>query len=85
MLIIGKNHRKAWAFRTFNILQRKKIDDYKRIYNVNALHLRIDYANGYIEEKNGNKCLIFDSVDVNNKLLKNTIISGIELEIRSKK
>ena len=85
MLIIGKNHRKAWAFRTLNILQRKKIDDYKRIYSVNPLHLRIDYANGYIEEKNGNKCLIFDSVDVNNKLLKNTIITGIELEIRSKK
>ena len=73
------------AFRTLNTLQRKKIDDYKRIYSVSPLHLRIDHANGYIEEKNGNKCLIFDSVHVNKELLKNTIISGMILEIRSKK
>ena len=82
---MAKNHRKALAFRTLNTLQRKEIDDYKRIYSVNPLHLRIDHANGYIEEKNGNKCLIFDSVHVNKELLKNTIISGMILEIRSKK
>ena len=53
--------------------------------------MRINYASGYIEEKNGNKYLIFDSVDENKELLKKcadvwdwiknkikTIISGKE-------
>ena len=48
----------------------KKIDDYESIYSVNPLYLRIDHASGYIEEKNGNKYLIFDSVDENKELLK---------------
>ena len=38
----------------------KKIDDYESIYSVNPLYLRINHASGYIEEKNGNKYLIFD-------------------------
>ena len=50
----------------------KKIDDYESIYSVNPLYLRINHASGYIEEKNGNKYLIFDSVDENKELLKNT-------------
>ena len=41
----------------------KKIDDYESIYSVNPLYLRINHASGYIEEKNGNKYLILDSVD----------------------
>ena len=45
----------------------KKIDDYKSIYNVNPLYLRINHASGYIEEKNENKYLIFDSVDETKK------------------
>ena len=32
--------------------------------------MRIDHANGYIEEKNGNKYLLFDSADENKELLK---------------
>ena len=32
--------------------------------------MRINYANGYIEEKNGNKYLIFYSVDENKEVLK---------------
>ena len=48
----------------------KKIDDYESIYSVNPLYLRIDHANGYFEEKNGNKYLIFDSIDENKQLLK---------------
>ena len=34
------------------------------------MYLRIDHASGYIEEKNGNKYLIFDSVDENKEVLK---------------
>ena len=38
----------------------KKIDDYENIYSINPLYLRLNHASGYIEEKNGNKYLIFD-------------------------
>ena len=46
----------------------KKIDDYES--SVNPLYLRINHASGYIEEKNGNEYLIFDSVDENKEVLK---------------
>ena len=48
----------------------KKIDDYENIYSFNPLNLLINRAKGYIEEKNGNKYLIFHSTDENKKLLK---------------
>ena len=48
----------------------KKIHDDQNIYSVNPLYLRINHASGYIEEKNGNKYLIFDSVDENKEVLK---------------
>ena len=48
----------------------KKIDDYENIYGVNPLYLRVNHASGYIEEKNENKYLIFDSTDENKELLK---------------
>ena len=34
------------------------------------MYLLIDHASGYIEEKNGNKYLIFDTTDENKELLK---------------
>ena len=37
---------------------------------MNLLHLRINQASGYIEEKSGNKYLIFDFVDENKEVLK---------------
>ena len=33
------------------------------------MYLLVNYASGYIEEKNGNKYLIFDSTDENKELL----------------
>ena len=48
----------------------KKIDDYESIYSVNPLYLRINHASRYIEAKNENKYLIFDSVDENKEVLK---------------
>ena len=48
----------------------KKIDDYESTYSVNLLYLRIGYTSGYTEEKNGNKYLIFDSVDESKGVLK---------------
>ena len=54
----------------------KNIDDQGSIYSVNPLYLRINQASGYIEEKNGNKYLIFDSIDENKEVLKNTETLG---------
>ena len=48
----------------------KKNNDYESIYSVNPLYLRVNHANGYIEENNGNKYLIFDTIDENKELEK---------------
>ena len=37
---------------------------------MNSLNLRINQASGYIEEKNGNRYLIFDFVDENKEVFK---------------
>ena len=57
----------------------KKIADCENIYSVNPLYLIIAHADGYIEEKGVNKCLVFDSTDENKELLKkyNNVFNGI--------
>ena len=62
----------------------KKIDDCENIYSVNPLYLLVNHASGYIEEKNGNKYLIFDSVDENKEVLKNMQMFGMEIKAKSK-
>ena len=47
--------------------------------------MRVDHVNGYIEEKEVNKYLVFDSADENKELLKNTMMFLMELETKSKK
>ena len=50
--------------------QLKKIDDYENIHSVDSLYLLVNHTSGYIEEKNGNKYLIFNySVNENKWLL----------------
>ena len=63
----------------------KKIDDCESIYSVNPLYLRIGHASGYIEEKNGNKYFIFNSVDENNEVLKKyaDVWDGIKNKIKA--
>ena len=63
----------------------KKIDDYESIYSVNPLYLRINHANGYIEEKNGSKYLIFASVDENKEVLKTyaDVWDGVKNKIKA--
>ena len=58
----------------------KKIDDCENIYSVNPLYLLVNHASGYIEEKNGNKYLIFDSVNEKKEVLK--IWEGIKNKIK---
>ena len=54
----------------------KKIDDYESIYSVNLLYLSVNHASGYIEEKNGNKCFIFDPADEKKEVLKSIQMFG---------
>ena len=63
----------------------KKIDDCENIYSVNPLYLLVNHASGYIKEKNGNKYLIFDSVDENKKVLKKyaDVWDGIKNKIKT--
>ena len=52
---------------------------------MNPLYLDIARASGYIEEKNGNKYLIFDSVDENKEVLKKyeEVWNGIKNKIKA--
>ena len=67
----------------------KKVGDYKNIYSVNPLCLRINHVHRYIEEVGVNKYLIFDSMDLhsideNKELLKkyNDVFNGIMDKIK---
>ena len=46
-----------------------KDSDHVKLNSVNTLYLIIGEVDGYIEENNGNKCLIFASTDKNKKFL----------------
>ena len=52
------------------------------INSVNPLYLGITHANGYIEENDMNKYLVFNSTDENKELLKN--YNDVFNEIRDK-
>ena len=70
LLKIDKKHYKGINIYYIGYITIKKIDDCENIYSVNPLYLLVNHASGYIEEKNGNKYLIFDSVDENKAVLK---------------
>ena len=55
----------------FNIgyVTKKKIGDCMNINSANLLYLSITLVNGYIEQKDSNKYLVFDSTDENKELL----------------
>ena len=70
-LKIDKNYHKGIDIYYIGYITIKKIDDCENIHSVNPLYLLVNHASGYIEEKNGNKYLIFDdSVNKNKELLK---------------
>ena len=66
-------------------ITKKKIDECNNVHSVNPLYLRVDHASGYIEEKNGNKYLVFGSTDENKELIEKYNDFGIELTIKSKR
>ena len=82
MLKIDKKSYKNTDIYYIGYITIKRIDDYESIYSVNPLYLRINHASGYIEEKNGNKYLTFDSVDENKEVLKNKQMFGRELKTK---
>ena len=63
LLKIEKKSHKNIGIYNIGYITIKKIDDCEKIYSVNPLYLFISHANGYIEEKSGNKHLVFDSTD----------------------
>ena len=70
----------------FNItyVTKKKIGNCMNINSVNPLYLSITRVNGYIEEKDSNKYLVFDSTDETKELLKkySDVFDGIIIKIR---
>ena len=86
LLKIDKKHYKGINIYYIGYITIKNIDDCESIYIVNPLYLLVNHASGYIEEKNGNKYLIFDdSVNENKELLKkNMQMFGMELKTKSK-
>ena len=63
----------------------KKIDDCDNIHSVNPLYLIIGKADGFIEEKNGSKYLVFDFTDKNKEVLAKytELWDGIKNEIET--
>ena len=85
-LKIDKKHYKGINIYYIEYITIKKNDDCESIYSVNPLYLPANHASGYIEEKNGNKYLIFDdSVNENKELLKKyaDVWDGIKNEIKA--
>ena len=69
----------------FNIgyVTKKKTGHCVNINSVNPLYLGIINVNGYIEEKDSNKYLVFDSTDENKELLKKyNVFNGIRDRIK---
>ena len=86
LLKIDKKSYKDIGIYNIGYITIKKIDECENIYSVNPLYLFVNHANGYIEEKGVNKCLIFDSSDENKELLKKyNDVFGMKLKTKSKK
>ena len=87
LLKIDKKSYKNIGIYNIGYITIKKIDDCENIYSVNPLYLLVNHASGYIEEKNGNKYLIFDySVNENKGLLLKKyadVWDGIKNEIKT--
>ena len=83
MLKLDKISYKGIGIYNIRYITIKKIGDCKNINSVNPLYLRINYASGYIEEINGDKYIIFDSIDKNKELFKKyNVFNGIMDKIK---
>ena len=84
LLKIDKKSYKDIGIYSIGYITIKKLDDYEHIFSINSLYLIIDHASGYIEQKEMNKYLVFDSTDKNKELLKkiNDVFNGIRKKIK---
>ena len=64
LLKIDKKSYKDISIYNIGYITSKKFDDYENIYCINPLYLTISSASGYIEEKDVNKYLIFNSMEL---------------------
>ena len=83
LLKIDKKSYKYINIYNIGYVTKKKNGNCMNIKSVNPLYLGITHANGYIEEKDSNKYLVFDSTDENKELLKNynDVFNGIRDKI----
>ena len=81
LLKIDKKHYKAIDIYYIGYITIKIIGEYENNDSVNPFYLLINEASGYIEEKDGNKYLIFDNSVNENKAL---LMFGMELKTKSK-
>ena len=84
LLKIDKKSYKDIGIYNIGYVTNKQIDDCKNINSVNPLYLGITRVNGDIEEKDMDKCLVFDSTDENKELLGkyNDFLNGIRDKIK---
>ena len=84
MLKLDKKTYKNLDIYNIGYVTIKKIGYGYDINSVNPLYLKINNVNGYIEEKDSNKYLVFDSTDENKELLKkySDVFNGIMSKIR---
>ena len=85
LLKLDKKSNKGIGIYNIGYIKIKKVEDCKNIYSVNNLYLGITHASEYIEKKNENEYLIFDSLDENKELLKRYNDVLMELWIKVKK
>ena len=86
LLKIDKKHYRDIDIYYIGYITIKKIDDYENIHSANPLYLLVNHASGYIEERYGNKYLIFDdSVNENKGLLKKyaDVLNEIKSQIKT--
>ena len=69
LIKIDKNSHKNISIYNIGYITIKKTDDYESINSLNLLYLIIGKADGCMEERNGNKYLVFTSTDGNTKIL----------------
>ena len=84
LLKIDKKHYKGIDICYTGYITTKKIGNCENIYSVNPLYLIIGKVDGHIEEKNGSKYLVFDSMDENKEVLKKytEIWNGIRMKLK---
>ena len=85
LLKIDKKHYKEINIYYSGYITIRKIDEYESICSVHPLYLRFNHESGYIEQKDGNKYLIFDSADEDKAVLKKyaDIWDGIKNKIKA--